>query len=196
MHKPEGYKELLVYQRAEELRDFVFKITDNFPISERRRKEHMRDSARSVKQNIVEGWKRSTTKEYYDFLSFSLGSLGELKEDGGDCFKDGLIEKKTFEELMNRCREEDYLLNRLKQSLYQKMEKEGTLPAKEKYQILRQEVKQEKDGLQKFLKKSGFARLEDGRYIKGPLSPLSPILPLNFNNHRNHHRSKLKYVII
>ncbi len=113
MHKPEGYKELLVYKRAEELRDFVFKITENFPQEERRRKEHMHDSARSVKQNIVEGWKRTTTKEYHDFLSFSLGSLAEIKEDGEDSFKDGLISKSNYQTLMDKCREEDFLLNRL-----------------------------------------------------------------------------------
>ncbi len=89
--KPEGYKELLVYRRATELQDFIYKVTESFPITERRRKEHMRDSARSVKQNIVEGWKRETTQQYIDFLSFSFGSLGELKQDGEDCIKRNLI---------------------------------------------------------------------------------------------------------
>ena len=92
--KPEGYKELLVHQRAEELQDFIYQITEKFPSEERRRREHMRDSARSVKQNIVEGWKRETTQQYIDFLSFSFGSLGELKEDGEDCFKRNLIGQK------------------------------------------------------------------------------------------------------
>jgi len=113
---PEGYKKLLVYQRAEELRQFVFEITEKFPISEFRRKAHMRDSARSVKQNVVEGWKRETTQQYIDFLSFSFGSLGELKEDGEDCLKDGLIGQGKFEELKRRCGELDYLMRRLKES--------------------------------------------------------------------------------
>jgi len=167
MHKPEGYKELLVYKRAEELRDFVFKITENFPYDERRRKEHLRDSTRSVKQNIVEGWKRSTTQEYYDFLSFSLGSLAEIKEDGTDSLKDGLISKSDHDILMDKCREEDYLLNRLKLSLHRKMENEGTLPTKEKYHSVKFGEKQNQKDLDNYLGKMGLKKLDDGRFIQG-----------------------------
>ena len=39
----------------------------------------MRDSARSVKQNIVEGWKRETTQQYIDFLMGRLKSALERK---------------------------------------------------------------------------------------------------------------------
>jgi len=125
--KPEGYKELLVYKRAVELQDFVYEITENFPINERRRREHMRDSARSVKQNIVEGWKRETTRQYVDFLSFSFGSLGELKEDGEDITKQGLIKREESDELLRRCGEIDFLMGRLKNSLENKITKEETL---------------------------------------------------------------------
>lgn len=167
MHKPEGYKELLVYRRAEELRDFVFKMTENFPYDERRRKEHLRDSSRSVKQNIVEGWKRSTTKEYYDFLSFSLGSLAEIKEDGEDSLKDHLISGTIHQELLNKCRELDFLLNRLKHSLYQKMAREGTLPLKEKFKSIKRDHKQETKDFDNYLKQLGLKKLEDGRFIEG-----------------------------
>lgn len=167
MHKPEGYKELLVYKRADELRDFVFKITEDFPQEERRRKEHMRDSSRSVKQNIVEGWKRSTTSEYHDFLSFSIGSLAEIREDGEDSFKDGLITRAQYDELMNRCRELDFLLNRLQLSLKNKMEREGTLPQKEKFYQRKLGVNQQEKDFNRFLENQGFKKMEDGRYIQG-----------------------------
>ncbi|MBM2820676.1 MAG: ribosomal protein [Candidatus Berkelbacteria bacterium] len=166
MHKPEGYKELLVYKRADELRDFVIKITENFSYDERRRKEHFRDSARSVKQNIVEGWKRSTTKEYYDFLSFSLGSLAEIKEDNDDSLKDGLISKEVHLRLKNKCREEDYLLNRLKLSLHKKVENEGTLPTREKYHSVKFGEKQNQKDFDSYLDKLGLKKLEDGRFIQ------------------------------
>lgn len=167
MHKPEGFKELLVYKRAEELRLYILKLTNKLPYSEKRRKVHLNDSARSVKQNIVEGWKRSTTKEYYDFLSFSLGSLAEIKEDIKDLYQDKVINQETFEFLTDKCREEDFLLNRLRQALYRKMEKEGTLPFKEKYHKIKFEEKHKEDGFAKFLKDTGYIRLEDGRYIEG-----------------------------
>lgn len=39
----------------------------------------MDDEARSVKRNIEEGWKRSTTSEFLQFLGYSQGSLEELR---------------------------------------------------------------------------------------------------------------------
>jgi len=123
---PEGYKELLVYKRAQELQDFIYQITENFPPTERRRREHMRDSARSVKQNIVEGWKRETTQQYIDFLSFSFGSLAELKEDGEDCLRFNLINQQDFEILAKKCGEIDFLMARLKSALENKISKQET----------------------------------------------------------------------
>lgn len=41
-------------------------------------------SGRSGSKNIVEGWKRNTTKEYFDFLGFSIGAIEELKDDAAD----------------------------------------------------------------------------------------------------------------
>lgn len=49
--------------------------------------DQMDRSARSGKQNIVEGWRRNTTKEYYDFLGFSIGAIAELEEDCDDVWK-------------------------------------------------------------------------------------------------------------
>jgi len=146
--KPEGYKELLVYRRAAELQDFIYKITESFPITERRRREHMRDSARSVKQNIVEGWKRETTQQYIDFLSFSFGSLGELKEGGEDCIKRGLIAQEEFKELMRRCGETDFLMGRLKSALERKVGKEEVLSPFEKWQC--KELTKEREESEKF----------------------------------------------
>lgn len=166
MHKPDGYNELLVYKRAEELRLYIVKLTSELSYDEKRRKVHLNDSARSVKQNIVEGWKRSTTKEYYDFISFSLGSLAEIKEDIKDLLEDRKISQKTADFLIDKCREEDYLLNRLRQALHRKMEKEGTLPLKEKYRNIGFVEKQEEKDFEKILESHGLIRLENGRYIQ------------------------------
>ena len=165
-HKPDGYNELLVYKRAEELRVYILELTQKLPYSEQRRKVHLNDSARSVKQNIVEGWKRVTTKEYYDFLSFSLGSLAEIKEDIKDLYQDGKISKETFELLTNKCREEDYLLNRLRQALYAKMQREGTLPMKEKYKNYRSDIRSDQETLDKIIADAGLVRLENGQIIE------------------------------
>lgn len=143
--RPDGYKELLVYKRATELQEFIYQITEKFPWNEKRRREHMRDSARSVKQNIVEGWKRETTQQYIDFLSFSFGSLGELKEDGEDCIRLKLISLPDFEELMRRCGELDYLMGRLKSSLERKVSKEEIMSPYDRWLGREMEKSREED---------------------------------------------------
>ena len=105
----------------------------------------MRDSARSVKQNIVEGWKRETTRQYIDFLSFSFGSLGELKEDGKDCIKLGLITKQESDELNGRCGEVDYLMGRLKAALERKANKTEYMSSFQKWQVQEFERRVEED---------------------------------------------------
>lgn len=112
-----SYRRLIVWQNAARLRKLVYDITARFPRSEMRRVSQMRDSARSVKQNIQEGYCRSSIGEYIHFLEISQGSLGELSGDIDDCFEDKLITKKEFEVLDELCGKTDYLLKRLIQSL-------------------------------------------------------------------------------
>jgi four helix bundle protein len=50
-----GYEKLIAWKNCVTLRRNVFEITKNFPPNEYRRVSQMRDSARSMKQNIQEG---------------------------------------------------------------------------------------------------------------------------------------------
>ena len=92
---PYGYKSLLVYKKAEELQQACAELTRHFPPFSHSSSsktlsalaDQMDRSARSVKQNIVEGWKRNSTKEYHQFLGFSLGANAELEEDCNDIIK-------------------------------------------------------------------------------------------------------------
>lgn len=87
--KPYGYRELLVYKKAEQLQMDCSQLTHAFPRTKTliALADQMDRSARSVKQNIVEGWKRNTSKEYYEFLGFSIGANSELEEDCDDIWK-------------------------------------------------------------------------------------------------------------
>lgn len=87
--KPYGYRDLLVYKKAEQLQMDCSELTHLFPRTKTliALADQMDRSARSVKQNIVEGWKRNTSKEYYDFLGFSMGANSELEEDCDDIWK-------------------------------------------------------------------------------------------------------------
>lgn len=84
--KPEGYKDLLAYQKAAELQRLTVQTTDRFPRTETmlKLKDQMDRSARSGTKNIVEGWKRNTTSEYFRFLGYAIASIEELKDDCAD----------------------------------------------------------------------------------------------------------------
>jgi four helix bundle protein len=158
---PYGYRELLVYQKADLIQSECTKLTAEFPKSKTAiaLADQMNRSARSTKQNIVEGWKRNSTKEYYEFLGYTVASNAELEEDGTDIWKGhypelmGLkrvmgemgkdkkginIEKLPFYplnpflpfavQLKLRCKELNFLLEKLQKSLIEKMELDHTLP--------------------------------------------------------------------
>ncbi|MFA6973330.1 MAG: four helix bundle protein [Parcubacteria group bacterium] len=87
--QPYGFKNLLAYKKAEELQMECSRLTAQFPKQKTliALADQMDRSARSTKQNIVEGWKRNSTKEYYDFLGFSIGANTELEEDCNDVWR-------------------------------------------------------------------------------------------------------------
>lgn len=172
---PDGFKNLLAYQKAEVIQSECSKITETFPKTKTAiaLADQMNRSARSEKQNIVEGWKRNSTKEYYDFLGFSIGANKELEEDCNDIWKGfypdlkgimGIpfcpfdIEKLKFYpldetlprivKLKLRCKELDFLLHKLQLSLAQKMEQEKTMSVADKYA----KMKAEEDRKDKFVK--------------------------------------------
>ena len=84
----EGYRKLVVWQNFYKLRRLVYEITRKFAKSEMRRVSQMRDAARSVKQNIQEGYGK-TLGEYIHSLGISQGSLRELSGDIEDSYDDG-----------------------------------------------------------------------------------------------------------
>lgn len=121
----QGYKKLAVWRNAFILRVFIYKLTRKFPQYEFRRIAHMNASARSIKQNIQEGYMRRSLAEYIHFLTISQGSLSELSGDLEDCYVDGLISEGEFnygEKLIGRT---NYLFMRLIQSLERKKEDRG-----------------------------------------------------------------------
>lgn len=78
--KPKHYKDLLIWQKAVELAKAVYKLTEEFPDTERfGLVAQMRRAAVSVASNIAEGQARYGTREFLQFLSHSSGSLAELE---------------------------------------------------------------------------------------------------------------------
>src|SRR3989338_3184815 len=92
--KPEGYKDLLAYWKTADVQEMTLELTNLFPRAKNMMnlKDQMDRSGRSGTKNIIEGWKRNTPKEYFDFLGFSIGALEELKDDAADVAKGLYVE--------------------------------------------------------------------------------------------------------
>lgn len=76
----ESFRNLTVWQRSIELTTAVYRLTSSFPDSERfGLSNQMRRAAVSVASNIAEGYGRSATGEYVQFLGHARGSNSELE---------------------------------------------------------------------------------------------------------------------
>jgi four helix bundle protein len=191
--KPEGYRELLVYKKADILLSDTLSFTSHFPHLKTlyALADQMNRSARSVKQNIVEGWKRNSTREYYEFLGFSIGSNAELMEDFRDVCSGKYEEKgemgrtgeRGFEidklqfypldlklpesvKLFLKAKEVNFLLDQLQTSLVDRMKVKNTLSHADR---LREVANKEAEGeawYQAELKRNGLIRLANGKVVK------------------------------
>lgn len=76
----QGYRRLVVWQKADELAFMVYAGTKMFPKEEMfGLVSQMRRAAVSVAANIVEGYARSSRKEKVQFYTIARGSLSELE---------------------------------------------------------------------------------------------------------------------
>jgi len=78
--KAGSYKDLVVWQKGIMLVKQLYRITGEFPASERYGlTSQMQRAAVSIPSNIAEGQARHTTKEFIQFISHAEGSAGELE---------------------------------------------------------------------------------------------------------------------
>jgi len=74
-----SYRDLIVWQKAIDFVESIYKSTKNFPNHEQYGlSSQLRRSAVSVPSNIAEGQARQHAKEFQQFLHISLGSLAEV----------------------------------------------------------------------------------------------------------------------
>ena len=120
-----AYEDLKFYQDICQIRKLIYKITGRFANIHFRLVSQMRDSARSAKQNIREGYRKGSIGGYIHSIKISLGSLEELSGDIEDCIEDGLINKSEFIEFSRLFQSATYMAGQYIKSLY-KMEWNGT----------------------------------------------------------------------
>ena len=76
----DSHRDLLVWQKAMDLVELVYSITNLFPTSETYRlTAQLTRAAVSVPANIAEGYGRASTRDYAHFLSIAKGSLMETE---------------------------------------------------------------------------------------------------------------------
>jgi hypothetical protein len=196
--KPEGYKDLLAYKKAQEVKILTESLVACFPKTKTLidLADQMSRSGRSLVKNITEGWMRNTTKEYFQFLGFSIGSNSELMEDAADIVtgvysglrgikgimgEGGIMGREELDglrfypldeslppvvKLFLKCKEVNYLLYKLQQSLDVKMDEEGTRTVAEKLRLRQDQRKQEDLWLENAIKERDMVILENGQVVE------------------------------
>jgi four helix bundle protein len=80
MAKVQSFRELVVWNRAMEFAEEVYRPCERFPTTERWRLiDQVSRAAVSVPGNIAEGQGRSTSKDFAHFLAVAKGSLNEAE---------------------------------------------------------------------------------------------------------------------
>ena len=112
-----GYRKLIAYVRASEVRKYAYRLLKSFPKEEQFALcSQMRRSAVSVTSNIAEGMTRYSTKDKVHFLEISFGSLMELMSQLEVAFDENYISEKDFTNLENLVGETARLLTGLQKS--------------------------------------------------------------------------------
>jgi len=76
----QSYKDLIVWQKALDLVEIIYQVTNAFPKEELYGlTNHLRRAAVSIPSNIAEGHGRSSAQEFHRFLSIAKGSLAEVE---------------------------------------------------------------------------------------------------------------------
>jgi four helix bundle protein len=116
------YRELIVWQKAMNLVESVYRATNGFPHAEiYGLTSQIRRAAVSVASNIAEGQGRNTTKDFLHFLSLARGSLCEVETQVSIARRLGYIEIQGEEQLLGATDEVSRLLSGLRNSLAKKL---------------------------------------------------------------------------
>jgi four helix bundle protein len=97
------FEDLEIWQEAREISKIVYEITSKGSFStDFKFRDQMRASAGSAMDNIAEGFDRGGNKEFYQFLSISKGSTGEVRSQSYRAFDNAYILEERLNELIKR----------------------------------------------------------------------------------------------
>lgn len=104
LNKPQaslGYKNLIAWQKSDELAHTIYFVTQTFPKAEIfGLTSQLRRAVLSVPANIVEGYARSSKNEFRRFLTIALGSLAEVEYFLDFSYKQKLIKQIEYNSIL------------------------------------------------------------------------------------------------
>ena len=116
--KIESYKNLIVWQKAMELTEEIYRLVKLLPKEEiYALSDQMRRAAISIPSNIAEGHARCGAKEFVHFLSIASGSVAELNTQLLICERTNLLPSETTTYAKKLCIEIEKMLNTLAKTL-------------------------------------------------------------------------------
>lgn len=109
-----SYTDLVVWQRAMDLLEEIYKLVKILPPDERfSLADQMRRAAVSIPSNIAEGKGRESKKEFIRFLLIALGSKNELETQLYICVRVGYLSDNEISKALNLCDEIGRMTNKL-----------------------------------------------------------------------------------
>jgi len=100
----ERFEELRVWQESRDIVGIVYRLTKQFPSSERYGlSSQIQRASVSTMSNIAEGFERETNKEFIRFLYIAKGSNGEVRSQAYIALDLGYISQARCDGLVQRC---------------------------------------------------------------------------------------------
>ena len=110
----ETFEEINAWQRARDLTKRVYQISGEGRFAhDFGLRDQMRRACISIMSNIAEGFERSGTKEFVQFLSVAKGSVGEVRSQLCVALDQQYITEGTFEQLSAEAMEISRMLSGL-----------------------------------------------------------------------------------
>jgi four helix bundle protein len=113
-----SYRELMVWQKAMDLVEAVYRLTGAFPKEELYGlTSQMRRAAVSIPSNIAEGHGQGTDNHFARYLSISQGSLKELETQVLIAQRLGYVDQNTVQPVLGHCDEIGKMITGLQKTL-------------------------------------------------------------------------------
>lgn len=97
-----SYEDLIVWQKAMDLTEEIYKLMKHLPIEERfSLQDQMKRAAVSIPSNIAEGFGRKNKKEFHRFLLIARGSAMELETQLKICVRIKYLEQENISTALN-----------------------------------------------------------------------------------------------